>query len=307
MLARSKFFRIRKLNVVSTSARFMCSMDKKPNDERNNAHSNHNDPFWLTVFNSAISANPNISAVVFLSLRMATWYSMVFVFTAMKQTMFGPEWAVAFLIVKVTGKFRQPLNVLIAPFISAEFPLLRRVNSAALLGIMKTTRSDSSQSVVESKETTKPDYAPISKNEYAPLNARICPPATSDDSRSTTTTTPIVGDSDGGSEAINKLESWVVGPLNKYGFSYFLAAKLTTVGLLTGMAYAVRAGIDVNAILTDWGVSETVQEGGGSMAAATLLNTCLLPFHLAAVSVVAPIAGERLKKLKDDIEDNTKK
>jgi hypothetical protein len=96
---------------------------------------------------------------------------------------------------------------------------------------------------------------------------------------------------------------WLKGPVDKYGFSLFLAGKIN-IGLtilLTGGA--LKSGMDVSTLLTSWGIDSTLQNGAGAMAAATLTNILLLPGHLWLLTIVSPKVDQHvqvyMKKLQE--------
>ena len=45
---------------------------------------------------------------------------------------------------------------------------------------------------------------------------------------------------------LEKFADWISGPLDKYGFSYFVASKLNLGILICGVSYAVKNGMDVS-------------------------------------------------------------
>ena len=45
---------------------------------------------------------------------------------------------------------------------------------------------------------------------------------------------------------LEKFMDWISGPIDKYGFSYFIASKLNLGLLICGVSYAVKNGMDVS-------------------------------------------------------------
>ena len=39
---------------------------------------------------------------------------------------------------------------------------------------------------------------------------------------------------------------WISGPIDKYGFSYFVASRINLALLVCGVSYAVKTGLDVS-------------------------------------------------------------
>jgi hypothetical protein len=81
---------------------------------------------------------------------------------------------------------------------------------------------------------------------------------------------------------------WFRGPVDNYGFSLFLASKFNIALTIIGTGVAIKYGVDVSEILSCFGVNETLQNGAGAMAMATLTNMVLLPGHLWVLTMIAP-------------------
>lgn len=194
-------------------------------------------------FNETIASSPRMAAITFLGMRAATWYALVFLLNTDYIDKFidpfGAEWAMAYLVMRVTGKLRQPLNVVIAATLLKLFPSLSDIKASALMGVIK------------------PDPPKRSIGEII----RERPP-------------PVL------IQKIQKFTDWLNGPLDKYGFAYYLAAKCSIAIVICGTAWSIKHGVDIQSRLTDWGVSESIQAGAGSMAAATMINLVNLPAHL---------------------------
>ena len=50
------------------------------------------------------------------------------------------------------------------------------------------------------------------------------------------------------------------------------------------------------------GISEGIQNGAGSMGAATLTNVLLTPFHLVALTYLVPLVVSRVQPLSEQME-----
>jgi hypothetical protein len=74
---------------------------------------------------------------VFVVVRNGTWYGLAFLYS--QYFSFGPEFAVAYLMVKLTGKFRRPVDIALAALLSKVFPMLGQVKVSALFGRMSTS------------------------------------------------------------------------------------------------------------------------------------------------------------------------
>lgn len=54
------------------------------------------------------------------------------------------------------------------------------------------------------------------------------------------------------------------------------------------------------------GISEGIQNGAGSMGAATLTNVLLTPFHLVALTYLVPLVVNRVQPLSAQFEKKLK-
>jgi hypothetical protein len=202
---------------------------------------------WVTSLNASCASAPLLTMSAFLSLRSSSWYALVFALNAeavAAHFSFGPEWAVGYLVMRVSGKLRQPLNVAVAAALLKAFPVLSTVKASALMGVMAPS-------------APAPEQANTSG-----INAKV-----------------------------QQLMKFINGPLDKYGFAYYLASKFSIALVIWGSAVAVKHGVDVHAQLTNWGIGESLQQGAGSMAGATMINLINLPMHLYVLPSVLRLIG----------------
>ena len=153
----------------------------------------------------------------------------------------GSELAIGYILVKFTGKIRQPANVALAAFFSKAFPVLTLVKSGPLLGIVYPASPSSDASLPPSSSKQPESWSQRFQTMF---------------------------------------ESTVVGPVDTYGFSLYLAGKINIAFTIVAAAICIRQGVDANSILSSFGISETLQSGGSAMAAATVTNVFLLPPQL---------------------------
>jgi hypothetical protein len=92
------------------------------------------------------------------------------------------------------------------------------------------------------------------------------------------------------------LDYIITGPVDKYGFSLFIASKLNFVITVLVGSYSVYIGMDSASILASLGISETLQAGGAAMGAATLTNIFLLPLQLYALPIMSPVVAHQYAK-----------
>jgi hypothetical protein len=218
----------------------------------------------IAKFNAVISEHPLTMFWTFLGSRMVSWYAIQQTLSA-TGILCGSELAVGFLLARITSKFRQPLNVLIAAGIMKAAPIMSTVHVSPLLTGMA---GDQLQTEV-SRSIADTDWSQ-SKKERA--LSRLA--------------------------TFDRGMKWVQGPIDKYGASFYIASKITTLALIVGSAQAIASGFDVTAQLAEWGVSDSIQDGFGSMAGAVLLNSVLLPAHV----VVAVDGSVRIGKAVDDMD-----
>lgn len=85
-----------------------------------------------------------------------------------------------------------------------------------------------------------------------------------------------------------KLTLWIEGPIDKYGSSLLLSGRISSVLTIFTASYLLHHGLDLNTYLSSLGISETLQEVSGSLAAASIVNSCLLPWDVWFTSNSTP-------------------
>jgi hypothetical protein len=178
----------------------------------------------------------------------------------------SPELAVGYLIAKFSGKVRQPLNMAVAALLSKLFPALQTLNSSALLGAPQVPNK-SLNNVVPGELLKDAGKLPDKHDTSTRLQSAI---------------------------------DFIRGPIDKFGFSYFLASKLNVVVTICGSAAAIHYGVDLNPVLSTLGMPATIQSGVGAMAAATLTNVGLLPFQMFALTALTPTLSRVIQKSMSD-------
>jgi hypothetical protein len=196
-------------------------------------------PEWVQKFNDNMSQNMAVTVPLFLVVRNGTWYALAFMYGNYFSV--GPEFAVAYLLVKLTGKFRRPVDIGLAAILSKAFPVLGQVKVSTLFA---------------------------------------APPQ--DEAMKKT--------------GMGKVMAWVSAPMDKYGFSFYIACKLTGFVSIAGIAMAIRHGLDISSALTYFGVPDIIQDASAAFGVATLTNIILIPAHFALVATLAPIISARVKK-----------
>ena len=146
-------------------------------------------------------------------------------------------------MVKLTGKFRRPIDVALAAILSKSFPMLRQIKVSSLFS----------------------------------------PPPQDEAMKGT---------------MLGKAMAWVQGPMDKYGFSFYLSCKLTSFASIAGTAAAIKYGVDISSALTYFGVPDIIQDASAAFAVATMTNIILIPAHFALVSAVVPTVGEYVKSTR---------
>jgi hypothetical protein len=159
---------------------------------------------------------------------------------------------------------------MLAGAISSTFPSLQKINSSALVGVVP-----------------HPEGPAPSSSSSTPKAHDVSPAFTATE------------------EKVQKLLDWLKGPLDKFGFSYFLASKVNIIATICGTAVAIEYGVDLTSILNALGVSQTIQSGAGAMAAATLTNIGLLPAHLFALTIYSPKISDIISRTSNHIAPGT--
>jgi hypothetical protein len=209
-------------------------------------------PAWINKFNDSISTNIYVTVPFFLGIRNATWYGLVF---AISQTMaIGPEFGVAYMITKFTGKFRQPMNVALAAGISEAVPMFRHIKASALFGALPPDNSVKLEPPSNLEKFANWISGPLDK--YGRKFSLTC---------------------------------FITVSYIYSGFSYYVASKVSLFSSVAGIATLIRYGVDVSSVLTSLGINDTMQDAAGAMGASTLINVLLLPMHLIITTYSLPV------------------
>ena len=198
---------------------------------------------WIKKFNNVVLSHPKLSLASFLIIRNVTWYTCFGIYNI--GFSFGPELAIGYLVTKCTTKFRQPINLAFSACLIKLLPSLKDIQSKALVGILSP-----------SDLAIPPLVATPSGNKFQYALEQFA------------------------SKFHSSVEYIVNGPVNKYGFSMFLSARVTMLLSITSVSWIAYSGYDMSSTLVSFGISETIQSTGGAMAAATITNVMLLPMHL---------------------------
>ncbi|CAE8617953.1 unnamed protein product [Polarella glacialis] len=209
---------------------------------------------WCDHWNAVLSRRPLATVVFWNASCTLTWAS---VFGALSSSptatalLASPDYAVGWLLMRATVKFRQPVNLGLAAVVSKLLPGLSMMKVSPLLAFVT------------------PDAE--SRNALTSL-------------RRWAFRLPFLGA--GGRRLLRRFlrrssdfVSWAQGPIDRYGLSYFLAAKVTSLTTLCGGTIAAMQGLDVSASLTWLGLSSELQKDAGLFACAAALNVPLAPLH----------------------------
>eukprot|EP01083_Nonionella_stella_P131599 399907_1 len=87
---------------------------------------------------------------------------------------------------------------------------------------------------------------------------------------------------------VKKVNSFVEGPVEKYGTAFFLSQKVTNLATLLGCAWMVKYGVDLEGFLVNYGMLKEIGDSFGRMACSFMINFALTPAHLTGALVLAP-------------------
>lgn len=196
---------------------------------------------WISVF-SVLSMSP--SAVSLLA---------------------APDFAVGWLVMRMTARLRMPLNLAIAAPLSRFVPALSELKVSPLLTVFAADEESAAKlKAARERLETSPKLSEFSQR---------CIQKTF--------------------SGFSKFTSWVEGPIDKYGLSYFLASKVTNVSTLTGATYLSMQGMDLPGTLSSWGLSGDLQADSGLLACTAALNVTFTPLHFYG-SVATVLCFDRL-------------
>lgn len=197
-----------------------------------------NDDYLLNqirLLNQSVSEHPRTSAISFLLMRNATWFMLTAFYGFFPGIVndIGSELAVGYLVAKFTGKFRTAPNIALAAYLANQFPLLSEFKVSHLftggmpLHDTNKPENNTSQNIAEERRRIMIQMSQKGKD-------------------------------DATQESIQKLErfqKWIVGPIDTYGFSLFIAGKVNILGTIVGTAAALKYGVDISSWLAALGGS----------------------------------------------------
>ena len=232
-------------------------------------------------WNETIDRRPQEVLVSFLACQGTTW-----LFTYQSLFAMGlqlpPDLAAGWFVARVTRKFVQPVNLGLAAGMTKAFPVLSTFQITPLI-----------------TGFAKPD--PALTKEFNKRRAAL--------EKQVPFTKPILN-------AVRSGAQWLQGPVDRYGLSFFLTGKVTFLFTMSSAAAAIQQGVDLESLLTGWGLSSAAQGVAGTVAASSVGNLAFVPLHFyAAVRGVKGIeawaqtwnnAYHVVMAEKDDPEYNSK-
>merc|ERR1719247_1727950 len=171
----------------------------------------------------------------------------------------APEYAIGWLVMQATVKLRQPVNIVLAAALSNLAPALSMLKVSPLLAIFAADK--------KTWKTMSSARENIEQSPHFSKSAQEC-------------VQRFFG-------RLSRFVKWVEGPIDKYGFSYFLVSKATGLTTLTGATLAAMYGLDVSAALSKWGLTSELQNDAGLFACSAALNTLLSPLHFCGAVAAA--------------------
>ena len=185
---------------------------------------------YVREFNALFTESPTLATAAFFGLRFATWTSCG-VYYATSSTSLPPELGLAYLITKFSGKFRQPLNLLLSNVLAKKFPILSEIKFySAATNVFSNEKSKESDTTSKSSEQLTNDKSNLSIK-----------------------------------DRITHMSTFVFDSVDKYGFPLFIAGKINVFASVTLASLAIRLGFDVTEILAWLGVSTALQDGASSL------------------------------------------
>jgi len=253
------------------------SEDSDPNDPPklpvNNPTKEHASAtrVFLLSLNNYIDAYPMGMVFGFLGSRLALWFVLQRVLMFL-DVLNGPEFAVAYMVARVTAKFRQPANVALAIAVIKMFPVLTILKLSKLLGLQQLKVTDIAEERKQEiiKELT--EIHGVTEKELEIFQKQ----------------SGVITKAIGGMDKFNHI---LMQPLDKWGLGFFITMRLTNWVTLIAVATLINQGIDVMAFLNSWGISSTLGENFGAMGGAALINSPLFPMHLYIATKIAPIVN----------------
>lgn len=162
-----------------------------------------------------------------------------------------PNYAVGWLVMQSTVKLRQPINAALAATTSNLVPALSLLKVSPLLVFFA---ADAKTKSMLGSARTSIEESPLLGSQGQELTKRCF-------------------------NGFTRFVRWAEGPIDKYGFSYFLSAKFTGLLTLSMSTLAASHGLDISGVLSHWGFSSELQADAGLLACAAGFNTMLAPVH----------------------------
>jgi len=217
---------------------------------------------FASRWNDTIARRP-MPVVIFFSGTATLCWAAIFAALSCSTTagsvLAAPEFAVGWLVMRLTTRLRMPANVAAAALVSGAFPALSSLKISPLLAVFV---GDSEAQAAAQRARRRLEESPRLSPEMQQVVKRSI-------------------------RAMVDLARWAEGPIDKYGLSYYLVARATSVSTLCGATAAAMHGLDVPAALSRWGLSGELQSDAGLFACAAAMNVPCMPLHfLGAVHAV---------------------
>lgn len=233
-------------------------------------------------WNATLGRRPTAMLIFFGGASTLT-YAMILASiscsSVLRAALAAPEFAVGLLVMMVTRRLRVPLNLALAAPLSAAFPALSKFKISPLLTAFAVSKED--------QEALRSQFDQSNISDAAKDRVRA------------------------GVRRLVQFGRFVEGPVDKYGLSYFVVSKATGASTLCGATHLSSVGLDVPGALAAWGFSGDLQEDGGILAAACLLNVPCAPLHflgaLGAVGHLERAASSMWHAREDEIRRSLRK
>mmetsp|Transcript_107746 Transcript_107746/g.347853 ORF Transcript_107746/g.347853 Transcript_107746/m.347853 type:complete len:389 (+) Transcript_107746:56-1222(+) len=248
----------------------ICAFASRRSDDRNGSEVCGDRGCWAafsTSWNETLARRPMPMVIFFSATSTLTWaliYGALSASSTAGSLLAAPELAVGWLVMRVTYKLRAPLNLAAAAAVSGACPALSKLKVSPLLA---TFAADGDTQAAVQKARQRLEESPHLGPHARMLLKRSF-------------------------LALASFVRWLEGPIDKYGLSYFLVAKASSLATVGAATAAAMHGLDVPAALAAWGLSDELQSGAGLLAGAAALNAPCVPLHFCgAVAAVRGLEG----------------
>lgn len=86
-------------------------------------------------------------------------------------------------------------------------------------------------------------------------------------------------------EKATRAGKWLQGPIDQYGLAMYLSGRLSFISVMTISSYGIYQGMDIQSILSNWGIQQEIGGALGTIAISSAMNVIFIPIHFYSVVI----------------------